>query len=249
MNVSQFDGSAAFHGIGFMPPSNAAPEPSFFPSKNREVQTLLSVTLKQIHDAIAGENGFFIDDVDVSTVKLVGVVHEFVGRVTDATFTVDDGTGRIECNRLNGMYVRVHGCLKTFQGKKTIQAFCVRPVDDYDEIASHFIECMYVHLYNTKLSKSQVGAGVTTQSYMTIPQSQVPGQYSLDGQRSLEENVLQVLNYPPYLQGGAHIETIAQVLKVPAQDISSVSRALSNLVEVGRIYEFDKSWYKSLANG
>lgn len=26
-----------------------------------------------------------------------------------------------------------------------------RPVDDYNEIASHFIECIYVHIYNSRL--------------------------------------------------------------------------------------------------
>lgn len=34
MNASQFDGSAAFYGGGFMAPSaNPTPEQSFFPSK------------------------------------------------------------------------------------------------------------------------------------------------------------------------------------------------------------------------
>ncbi|PRQ37409.1 putative replication factor A protein [Rosa chinensis] len=266
MNVSQFDGSAAFHGGGFMPPAaNPTPEHSFFASKNRDVQTLLPVTLKQISDAIAGENGksdFSVDGVDVSTVKLVGAVQEFVGRCTDATFTLDDGTGRVECNRWcqeqidtaeiegisNGMYVRVHGRLKTFQGKKTIQVFSVRPVDDYNEIASHYIECMYVHFFNSKLLKPQVGVGVTTQPYMTIPPNQVSGQHSLYGQRSIEERVLQVLNQPLYLSrdAGAKAEDIAQQLKVPVKD---VIHAASNLAHVGSIYEIDTLHYKSLANG
>lgn len=29
-------------------------------------------------------------------------------------------------------------------------AVVFRPVTDFNEIASHFIECIYVHIYNTK---------------------------------------------------------------------------------------------------
>ncbi|KAL6191655.1 hypothetical protein ACLB2K_038045 [Fragaria x ananassa] len=281
MNVSQFDGSAAFHGGGFMPPAaNPTLDNSFFKNRDAQTHTLLPVTLKQFSDAIAGENGkmeFSIDGVVVSTVKLVGIVHEFVEKLTDATFILDDGTGRVECNRWsneqvdtaeieaisNGMYVRVHGRLRTFQGQKTINVFSVRPVDDYNEIASHFIECIYVHLYNSKLPKpqvgmglatqsymtntqNQVGVGVTTQSYMTIPLNQVSGQYRHDGQRIIAERVFQVLNHPRYLQDGAHIDTMAQELKVPAKDILYAAKTLA---EENRIYEIAEDCFKSLANG
>nr|GMC63361.1 replication protein A 32 kDa subunit A-like [Ipomoea batatas]GMC68568.1 replication protein A 32 kDa subunit A-like [Ipomoea batatas]GMD25703.1 replication protein A 32 kDa subunit A-like [Ipomoea batatas] len=63
-------------------------------------------------------------------------------RVTDVSFVIDDGTGRIECNRwlndsvdnnevagvLDGMYVVVHGHLKSFQGKMQIMSFAIRYV-------------------------------------------------------------------------------------------------------------------------
>lgn len=29
----------------------------------------------------------------------MGIVKENVGRITEVTFTLDDGTGRVECNR------------------------------------------------------------------------------------------------------------------------------------------------------
>ncbi|KAK9931728.1 hypothetical protein M0R45_018995 [Rubus argutus] len=266
MNASQFDGSAAFYGGGFMAPSaNPTPEQSFFPSKNRDIQTLLPLTVKQISNAIAGENGkseFSIDGVDVTTVKIVGIVQENVGRITEVTFTLDDGTGRVECNRWcqdqtdtaemegisNGMYVRVHGRLKSFQGKKFVQVFSIRAVDDFNEIASHFIECMYVHFYSS-LPKPQVGVGVTAQPHMTIPPNQLPGQYSLDGQWSTEEKVLQVLSLPSYLScvQGAHINDIARQLKISVHD---VMYAVKNLEGESKVYStIDDSHFKSTANG
>ncbi|RWW21656.1 hypothetical protein BHE74_00005306 [Ensete ventricosum] len=63
-----------------------------------------------------------------------------VERVTDCSFTLDDGTGRIDINRWineapdanevtaiqNGIYVKVHGHLKGFHSKRHAFAFSVR---------------------------------------------------------------------------------------------------------------------------
>ncbi|KAL3825716.1 hypothetical protein ACJIZ3_021745 [Penstemon smallii] len=79
--------------------------------------TLLPLTVKQIVEAFQASDDkadFQIDGVDV---KLVGIVKEKTEKVSDVTFLLDDGTGRITCHRCNGMYVKVHGHLKGLQGK------------------------------------------------------------------------------------------------------------------------------------
>ncbi|XP_050936916.1 replication protein A 32 kDa subunit B-like isoform X1 [Cucumis melo] len=211
MYASQFDGNAAFSGGGFMPSQTTqAPDHSFSPAKNRDVQALLPLTVKQINDAFLSsddKSNFVIDGVDVNNVKLVGMVRNRAGRITDVTFALDDGTGRIDCSKwvneaadsnevegiLDGMYVRVHGHLKSFQGKRTLNVFSIsacslqlmcmisiplrrwdfdmkylayRPVTDYNEITNHFIESIYVHFYNTRLRKQQ-SSSMTTQPQMT----------------------------------------------------------------------------------
>ncbi|KAM7473574.1 hypothetical protein LguiB_020817 [Lonicera macranthoides] len=121
---SQFDGNAAFSGGGFMPSqATQTAEPSFSSAKSRDTQVLLPLTVKQINESFQSsddKSNFLIDGVDVNNVKLVGMVFNKAERVTDVSFVIDDGTGRIDCNRWNGMYVRVHGHLKGFQGKKQL---------------------------------------------------------------------------------------------------------------------------------
>ncbi|XP_022135426.1 replication protein A 32 kDa subunit B isoform X2 [Momordica charantia] len=225
MYGSQFDGNAAFSGGGFMPSQTTqAPDHSLSPAKNRDVQALLPLTVKQINDAFLSnddKSSFVINGVDVNNVKLVGMVSNRAGRITDVTFALDDGTGRIDCSKwvneaadsnevegiLDGMYVRVHGHLKSFQGKTTLNVFSIRSVTDYNEITSHFIECIYVHFYNTRLRKQH--SSMTTRPQMTnLSNSPMKGyqaassnQYSGqvgggDRWKSLEQMVLDFLQLP-----------------------------------------------------
>ncbi|KAJ0569356.1 putative replication factor A protein [Helianthus annuus] len=170
----EFDGAAAFSGGGFMPPpatQTADPSPSVF-TKKRE--TLLPLTVNQINKALLLNDdkvNFLIDGVDVNNVKLVGMVLNKAEGVNDIRFVLDDGTGRIDCLKwytsfCYGVYVRVHGQLKGLQGKQHLMVFGInypvllnhaynastcRPVTDFDEITHHFVECIYVHCYNTRL--------------------------------------------------------------------------------------------------
>ncbi|KAI3471768.1 hypothetical protein Pfo_028421 [Paulownia fortunei] len=211
---SQFEGSAAFSGGGFMPSqATQTADPSFSPAKNRDAQALLPLTVKQISEAFQASDdkaNFLIDGVDVNNVKLVGMLYEKTERVTDVSFVLDDGTGRIDCHRwvneavdtkemellLNGMYVKVHGHLKGFQGKKQLMVYSVRPVSDYNEIANHFADCMYVHCYNTRLRKLQdapqvpghmPNSAVNTPSkgYQPTPSNQFSVQYNMDGVKGI----------------------------------------------------------------
>ncbi|KAK9099831.1 hypothetical protein Scep_023261 [Stephania cephalantha] len=184
MYGSQFDGNAAFSGGGFMPSqATQTTDLAFSPAKNRDSQGLLPLTVKQINDAFNSsddKSSFTVDGVDVNNVTLVGVVSNKAERVTEVSFCLDDGTGRIDCHRWmnesidskemeeiryvtisfirDGIYVRIHGHLKGFQGKRHLVVFSVRPVKDFNEIAYHFIESIYVHVHNTKFS-AQFGFG------------------------------------------------------------------------------------------
>ncbi|KAF9593290.1 hypothetical protein IFM89_021046 [Coptis chinensis] len=142
---SQFDGNVAFSGGGFMPSQSLqSTDPGYSSSsKNRDSQVLLPLTVKQIKDASNPndeKSNIVVDGVDVNNIKLVGMVSDRVERATDVSFSIDDGTGRLVCHRwLNesidskemeeiqdGMYVRVHGALKVFQGKIQLNTFSIR---------------------------------------------------------------------------------------------------------------------------
>lgn len=277
MYGSQFDGAAAFSGGGFMPSQatqTTDPAPSAY-SKNRDVQTLIPLTVKQISKALQSSDdkvNFLIDGVDVNNVKMVGMLVNKAERVTDVSFVLDDGTGRIDCNRwvnepvdtkemeaiLEGMYVRVHGQLKGFQGKKQLVVFGIKPVIDFDEITHHFVECIYVHSYNTKLMKQQAStssnqshmptSGVNTQSYQTAPSNQFTGQYVADGLQGVEKMVVDYLQLPGSLarESGVHQGELVAQLGIPLEKILV---AIEGLVAEGLVYSsIDDCHFKSTGN-
>lgn len=238
-------------------------------TKSRDGHTLIPLTVNQISKALLSNDdkvNFLIDGVDVNNVKLVGMVLNRADRVTDVSFVLDDGTGRIDCNRWTndpvdtkemdaireGMYVRVHGQLKGFQGKKQLVVFGIKPVDDFDEITHHFVECIYVHSYNTKLMK----AGGTNQAhiptsttYQTAPANQFNGQHQMDKVSGIEKMVFDYLQLPGSIvrEAGVHQEELVKQLGVP---LSKILDALNHLISEGTVYtSIDDAHFKSIVNG
>ncbi|RVW52330.1 Replication protein A 32 kDa subunit A [Vitis vinifera] len=174
MFSSQFD---PFSG-GFS--SSQSTDSGVSSAKSRDTQGLIPVTVKQISEASHSgddKSNFQIDGVDVTNITLVGMVFDKSERVTDVSFALDDGTGRIECKRWvneafdtremenirevlilffnfvpnsDGIYVRLNGHLRSSGGNRQLVAFSVRPVTNFDEIAFHFIEVIHLHLKNSK---------------------------------------------------------------------------------------------------
>ncbi|KAG5225776.1 replication family protein [Salix suchowensis] len=242
---SQFDGSAAaFMGGGFMPTQSAhPPSDSSSISKNRETRCLFPLTVKQINNLASNdESNFIIDGAEVNNVTIVGRVSHKEDKASEHTFLVDDGTGQIECTKwvqesldteqmgeiLVGMYVRVHGHLRG-------------PVADFNEIPSHFIECIYVHFYNTRLrgvtAQPPVANSTSTplKGYQAAPPYQSSVYSSADGLNNVSQMILNFLQQPAYLSTeGAHYDVIAQ---------------LQILVDNGLIYTtINDDYYKSTVN-
>ncbi|RZC71108.1 hypothetical protein C5167_034329 [Papaver somniferum] len=274
MSNTQFDGNVAFSGGGYMPQATQTTEHGGASSaKNREASGLLPLTIKQISDSYnASEDkaNFVVDGVDVNNITLVGMVFNKAERVTEVAFTIDDGTGRINCNRWvhesidskemeqinDGEYAEIHGNLKGFQGKKQFVAFSVRPVTDFNQVAYHFIECMYVHCQNSK-SQGQgsnpaqpqtTSAAITngSSSYQTAPSNQFHGQPNSVG---IDQKILDYMSTTANMarEQGVSVQELAQYLKVPLEKIRG---AMQHLEEDGLAYStIDEFHYKSSANG
>ncbi|KAL5559372.1 hypothetical protein UlMin_035583 [Ulmus minor] len=272
---SQFDVTSAFSGGGFMPSqgtqqNDATPSPA----KARDSHGLVPVTVKMISEGQHSgdeKSNFIIHGVDASNVTMVGMVLNKAERNTDVSLTLDDGTGRIECRRWvnenfdsremeeiqDGMYVRVNGHMKTFQGVQQLVAFSVRPVTNFDEVAFHFIECIHNFLRSSKSrlqgnsaiqpADSSLTAPVKLESklYQTAPSSQLSGQFSVDGQKSCDQLVLDYLHLPSSIdkEKGIHKDELSKQLKIPADKISEAIRSLE---DEGMIYStIDEFHYKS----
>ncbi|ESR66601.1 Replication protein A 32 kDa subunit B [Citrus sinensis] len=239
MYSGEFDGAAAFAGGGFMPSqATTVPDPSSSFSKNRNVRTLLPMTVKQLSELSSNdESSASIDGADVNTITVVGIVCDMQDKEPQFIFLIDDGTGRIECSRWaheqmefnevnqisKGMYVRVYGHLKAFQDKRSLNAYSLRPIIDFNEITSHFVECIYVQLYNTRL------------------------RYSFDEGKSIDQMVLDFLRRPEFLanNNGVHRNVISQQLNLP---MDKLMEALESLNENSLVYSIDEFHYKSAVN-
>lgn len=261
---NQFDGGASlFSGGGFMPSQSTTQTPDSSFSKSRSGQGVLPLTVKQISEAYHSnddKSNFAVDGVDATNVKMVGIVLNKAERVTDVSFTLDDGTGKIAVNRWvnevseteemafieNGMYVTINGSLKGFQGKKQVVAFSVRPIVDFNAITLHFIECIHVHLENTRPKVSSVMAAETSVrtsiSNQATPYTAVPGS-------DIRQLVLDIFQEPASLarEHGLHVNEIIKRLGQPA---NKIMEAINEHVDVGNIYStIDEYHFKSTANG
>ncbi|KAL3825988.1 hypothetical protein ACJIZ3_022017 [Penstemon smallii] len=249
---SQFDGTGGF--VSSL--SSQSTDPSPTSAKSRDNQPMFPVTVKQIIEATPStddKSTFIIDGVDVYNV------------VTDVSFVIDDGTGRIGCKRwvndsqdtkeveglMDGLYVRIHGHLKTFQGKKQLVVYAIRPVTDYNEIAHHFLECIHSHCCNSKLQRNgsapnPASSVVSTPSvHQAVSSSQLSQEYNLDGLGSIDKMILDYLEQPSSLtqEKGIHRNEIAQKLKVPQEKILE---AMESLESEGMVYStIDEFHYKS----
>nr|CAB3451578.1 unnamed protein product [Digitaria exilis] len=91
--------SQDFSPSQFTPSQNAAD--STTPFKMRGASGTMPLTVKQIADAHqsgTGEKGapFVVDGVETANIRLVGMVNGKTERNTDVSFTLDDGTGRLD---------------------------------------------------------------------------------------------------------------------------------------------------------
>ncbi|KAL3841047.1 hypothetical protein ACJIZ3_025638 [Penstemon smallii] len=261
---SQFDGTGGF--VSSL--SSQSTDPSPTSAKSRDNQPMFPVTVKQIIEATPStddKSTFIIDGVDVYNVKLIGMTYEKSERVTDVSFVIDDGTGRIGCTRwvndsqdtkeveglTDGVYVRIHGHLKTFQGKKQLVVYAIRPVTDYNEIAHHFLECIHSHCCNSKLQRNgsapnPASSVVSTPSgHQAVSSSQLSQEYNLDGLGSIDKMILEYLEQPSSCtqEKGIHRNEIAQKLKVSQEKIRE---AMESLESEGMVYStIDEFHYKS----
>ncbi|PSR91709.1 Replication protein A subunit A like [Actinidia chinensis var. chinensis] len=278
MFASQFDGNSAFNGGGFT--SSQSTDFGSSSAKSRETHGLVPATVKQISEAFHSgddKSNVVVDGVDVSNVTLIGMVSKKSEKVTDVAFTIDDGTGLIGCTRWineafdtmemediqDGMYLRVNGRLKIFQGKRQLFAFSVRPVTNFDEIAFHFIECIHFHLQN---SRAKLQGDTTTQprpvnpsqntgvhdrsnGYQKSPSSQLSAQLSVDGLKGFDQMVIDYLQQPANYERekGVHRDELSQKLKIPMEKIMESIRTLE---EEGLIYStIDEYHFKSTTSG
>lgn len=143
--------------------------------KKQTSHTYRPVTIKQLAEAFQPhpDAPFKIDDVDIDHITFVGTVVNIAKSATNISSTIEDGTGSIDVRQWTdtadddtgkmagieqGMYVRVHGDLKSFNNRRSVNATSLKKVTDHNEVQYHLLETVYVHLYHTR-GPPQAGSG------------------------------------------------------------------------------------------
>ncbi|XP_051198839.1 replication protein A 32 kDa subunit C [Lolium perenne] len=166
----------------------ATPSPSK-PRGNPRYSGCVPATVRHIARSLAaadagGDPAFSIDGVKTSNVRVLGKVETVVSGETDVSFTLDDGTGKIPLVRWiaddadardaayvkAGVYVRVHVDITGFQANQQGFARSIRPITNFNEVVLHFIECIHVHIENTRPKMQETfPPAVQTNAYTQVP--------------------------------------------------------------------------------
>lgn len=161
-------------GYGTSPSSQSPAE-----GKKERNQTLRPVSIFQLKEATPnGEDGFVVDGTEIGQIDLIGVVRSVDEKTTKRTYLIEDHTGTMEVTHWmneddgdgetdaendcrEGMYARVIGHLKVFNDVRSINAFKIQPVRDYNEITTNMLDTLYQHLRCIKgpLDGPRPGAG------------------------------------------------------------------------------------------
>uniref|UniRef100_A0A8C4N968 Replication protein A2 n=1 Tax=Eptatretus burgeri TaxID=7764 RepID=A0A8C4N968_EPTBU len=141
---------------GFAPPSSTQAE-----RKGRtRVQQIIACTVSQLLAAKQTEDVFRLGDIELNQVTLVGIVRQSEKAPTNILYKVDDMTAEpldvrqwVDVDDMGNegtvippsTYVRVVGHLRSFQNKKSLVAFKIRPLEDMNEITTHMLEVVHDH--------------------------------------------------------------------------------------------------------
>lgn len=119
---------------------------------NRDRQSLIPVTVKQLLQCDNVEDSFRVDGVELFTVKIIGTVDAIVEQNTNHTFQVSDGSGTIECklwvdkvaagvdsNCSVNSLVRVCGSLREYEGRRHVLVYDMTRIDDWNELTHHML--------------------------------------------------------------------------------------------------------------
>lgn len=158
-------------GGGFFRTGSAAATPSKQQGQGggpRE-NPITPLTCKQISRAEQLPTGVInIDGREMHMVTVVGQVVEKDDQSTVIVMTIDDGTGVIDVRKwvdapedgadadqaddaiTVGMYVRVYGDLRTYQGNLIIISTRILLIQDYNEITYNLLLSITAHLNNTR---------------------------------------------------------------------------------------------------
>jgi len=240
-----------FSGGGFEASPNIEGTPKTKGRSGGGYQTMTPVTIKQLYNAVQAvpDDVFKVDGHDLNQVTIVGSVLSISLQSTNYSLLVDDGTGKMDVRIWidtednsdyaqkkraawkEGIYIRAIGHLRAFNNKKSIVAFRIIPIKNFDEVTYHFLETIYVHLTNTKgeLSSNQTFQQSSYQPQQINPY-QTPMQIQPTSTMGMSELHAAIVNVIKLARSsdGASINYISLQLRRPEMEIRAAVEWLTS---------------------
>mmetsp|Transcript_8452 Transcript_8452/g.14249 ORF Transcript_8452/g.14249 Transcript_8452/m.14249 type:complete len:304 (+) Transcript_8452:54-965(+) len=244
-------------------------------AKSRDSQSLIPVTIKQLKGAMAatgGEQGFTIDGKDLHQVTIVGVIMSAEEQNTNLQYQLDDGTDDIMVKMWidadadesimerrafwkEGKLVRVVGQLRSFNHTRSIVAFNISPITDFNEYTFHFIEAVHTHLRNTRgkppaaggNAMPAAGGSIAVGGYgMQQPSMRQPGGGMQQRPPSLQDTVLSFFTNYGHSESGCTVKDCYDAMKAQGSSMSQIRECVDMLVGEGHLYStIDDEHFKS----
>ncbi|XP_060720858.1 replication protein A 32 kDa subunit-like isoform X2 [Tachysurus vachellii] len=140
--------------------------------KTAGILRVMPCTVSQLLSAREHRDSFFIRDMELNQVTVVGLIRRTKATLTHLVYSVDDMTGppmdiklwlNLEqdvsmnhCVIPSGTYIKAVGSLRSFQHHRSMVAFNIRCLDDFNEITSHMLEVIRAHLDSESSSNSLI---------------------------------------------------------------------------------------------
>ncbi|KAJ8078850.1 Replication factor A protein 2 [Marasmius tenuissimus] len=223
--------------------------------------SLTPVFISQLHKASQAhaDAEWKLDDAPVGQVTLVGHVAEIRKQSSHITYKFEDQLGTIEARtwsegseddedkwgvQVHG-YARVVGTLKSFGGKRYINATHLRPCHDSNEFYFHIFEVISVHLTRkfgppmTNPNNIQTSGGAVAKASDYSASKGPSGGNNNENTAwanlsPLQQRILRaIVAQPDHDVSGAFVGNIA---KAVGGDADAISNALDQLMDGGHIY-------------
>eukprot|EP01135_Chromosphaera_perkinsii_P009186 Nk52_evm21s1671 gene=Nk52_evmTU21s1671 len=277
-------------GAGFLP--GGYDSPALDSAKKRASETshsITPVTILQMHNANkasqqAQEEVIRIDGVAAYHVSFVGIIRTVMEQSTHLVYQIEDGTGSISVNswidaedsELNvrkrsslreGVYVRVYGQMRNYQGKCSVNGYNLQKIEDYNEITYHMAEVLYIHLLRLKgpsPAPQQQGMPTVTPgrnnfnsnsftantAYQQQYQQQAAPQNNGNGFTQAQNAVLDLLRKfegeSAASESGMSVDEMVQRLQGPGMSEMQIREAIASAAEEGHVYStIDENHYKA----
>eukprot|EP01041_Mallomonas_annulata_P014745 gene14745-31335_t len=192
-------GGGAFDASGGFMNSN---EPKSNEKKtNRDKQSITPLPINQLLRAHMEDDVFKINEDEIHIARIIGNIESVDPQSTSMSYRIGDGTGVIECkvwvekdggatskqSRCSeGSVVKVHGVLRQFEGAVHLLVYDMVPLDDFNELTHHLLECIYVRLQQ---ARGPLPSANTKGGSMPMQTSHTPISNTYMSQSSFNSNV------------------------------------------------------------